>query len=206
MLEKKRAAITVETDTKLKLENALIRHIRDMRIPLAIEAGMFSEASWALDVAKKESYIILYTSLERHARLVNFLNARAPAGTLIIVKFDGLVLQFTARQVLLFGEFDDQVLIDWVKENHIKVNIGMCAEAAENHKKKYNQLMASIRTFADQDGTEDRREEARKVLYPEVKKDTEGEARTLGEEYDDQKWGGKWDGKSRYDPDQGPMD
>jgi len=191
VLVKRRDALSVELDSKIKMEAALNVKIRDMKIPQAIANGLFAEASWALDIAKTGEYTILYSIPHRHTKLTKYLDPRLVRG-LCTIKFDGLVLQFTNNQILLFGESDDEVMIDWIKEHKLRINIGMCAEAAGIHKKAYNRLMAAIRMFKDQDGTnvEDRKDEAMKAIKPELPvKSTAGQVRTIPEEDDGTEWG-----------------
>ena len=182
-----------------------------MKLPKAVEQGLFSEASWALDIAKKDSYMMLYSYPGRHAKLVKYLEPKVNVQGVCQIKFDGLILQFSNTQILLFAEVDDQILVDFIKENKIRINIGMCAEAAEAYKKKYNQMMAAVRTFLDQDGSckdfvEDRRDEARKMVEESIpKRDTAGEARTFGNPGTYPPKGNYYGPNDSYDPDEAPI-
>jgi len=190
VLVKRRDALSLDLDSKIKMEVALNSKIRDLRIPMAIDNGLFAEASWALDIAKTGEYTILYSIPQRHTKLTKFMDPRLVHG-LCSIKFDGLVLQFSAKQILLFGESDDEVLIEWIKEHKLRINIGMCAEAAGIHKKAYNRLMAAIRMFKDQDGSnvEDRKDEAMKSINPDLPvRSTAGQARTISDD-DGTEWG-----------------
>ena len=190
VLVKKRDALSVELDTKIRTEVVLNSKIRDLKISRAVEDGLFAEASWALDIAKTGDYTILYSIPQRHTKLTKYLDPRLVKG-LCTIKFEGLILQFTHNQILLFGESDDEVLIDWIKEHNLRINIGMCAEAAGIHKRAYNRLMAAIRMFKDQDGTnvEDRKDEAMKAIKPDPPvRSTVGQARTISDD-DGTEWG-----------------
>jgi len=186
----KREAISKELDEKIKEEDKLTREINALRFQVAIDKGMFREASWALDIAKKGSYIILYTHPSRHAQLSKFMNPAGETQRLLTFKFNGLTVQFAKTQILLFGESEDQALIDFVKDNELKINIGMLAEAADKFKSEYNRMMGAIRAFMDQDGkglVEDRREELKSFLGDQPR-DLAGKARTMGDEYERAKY------------------
>jgi len=145
-MEAERNRLEEAAESMLKESDALNDKIQELTLCKALADGAFSENSWALDVSKKDYFSIIWTTLDRHPMLAKLFAIRP---THPMIKFNGLVLQLTPKekQMMLYAESDDSMLVEFVKANKMKVSLLTVAELAGQHKKMLNLFMRAVKDF-----------------------------------------------------------
>lgn len=145
-MEAERNRLETAAEEMLKEADTLNDKIQELTLCKAMADGAFSENGWALDVSKKDYFSILWTTLERHPMLAKLFAIRP---THHIIKFNGLMLQLAPKekQMMLYAESDDSLLVEFVKTNKIKVSLLTVAELAGQHKKMLNVFMRAVKDF-----------------------------------------------------------
>jgi hypothetical protein len=145
-MESKRNKLENEAEALYKEADEYSDKIQELTLCKAIADGAFSVNNWGLDVSKKDFFSILWTTPDRHPELARIFASRP---THPLIKFDGLVLQLVSqqKQILLYADKEDQILVDWVKEHGLKVSLLTMAELADQHRKYLNVFMRAIKDF-----------------------------------------------------------